>query len=280
MPGPAVGRCRIAATATAQPVKIRMKVPMSSATADPSRLLESTWLPYSPLGCSPLSSFCWPRCGLRVAEPGEPTDWDPRSKRTSSCRSSYNGSSALLRPSAASVRRTRGRFWSLGSLPTPDIPRLLSFSCLSSLPIRELSSALAVRPKRPMLPCFALRPFLPTIPFAHRILLKRKRARSMPGPALVSTPWATLAISAAPPRLVPETSVAASAARGGGVLDVYLFFADVLFDDLLVLDHVLADPQLLLDHRTLLDHNLFLYHRHGELVLADLGLGGLPALLD
>src|SRR5215213_8521859 len=234
MPGPAVGRCRIAATATAQPVKIRMKVPMSSATAEPSRLLESTWLPYSPLGCSPLSSFCWPRYRLRVAEPDEPPDRDPRSKRTSSCRSSCNGSSALLRPSAASVRRIRGRFSSLGSLPTPDILRLLSFSCLSYPPTRDLSSALAVRPKRPTIPCFALRPFLPTIPLAHAILLKGRRARAKTGPALVGTlvgtPWATL--SAAPPRLVPETRVAASAARGG-VLDVYLLLADVLLDDLL-----------------------------------------------
>src|ERR687890_1440125 len=142
MPGPAVGRCRIAATGRAQPVKIRMKVPMSSATAEPIRLLESTWLPYSPLGCSPSSSFCWPRCGLRVAESGEPPDRDPRSKRTSSYRSSYNGLSALLRPSAASVRRTRGRSSSLGSLPDPDILRLLSFSCLSSPPVGDLRPAL------------------------------------------------------------------------------------------------------------------------------------------
>src|ERR671911_698024 len=54
MPGPAVGRCRIAATATAHPVYIRMKVPISSATAEPIRLLESTWLPYKPCACSPL----------------------------------------------------------------------------------------------------------------------------------------------------------------------------------------------------------------------------------
>src|SRR5215216_1908111 len=203
MPGPAVGRCRIAATATAQPVKIRMKVPMSSATAEPSRLPESTWLPYRPLGCSPLSSFCWPRYGLRVAEPDKPPDRDPRSKRTSSCLSSYNGLSAL-RPSAASVRRTRGRFSSLGSLPTPDILRLLSFSYLSCPPTRDLSSALAVRPKRPMIPCFALRPFLSTIPLAHTILLntillKRRRAQANTGPALISTPWATLAICRAAP---------------------------------------------------------------------------------
>src|SRR5215210_7434200 len=248
-----------------------MKVPTSSATADPIRLLESSWLPYRPLGCSPSSSFCWPRRGgLWVAEPDEPPDRDSRSKRTSSCRSSCNGSSALLRPSAASVRRIRGRFSSLGSLPTPDILRLLSFSCLSCPPTRDLSSALAVRPKRPMIPCFALRPFLPTIPLAHTILLKRRRARSLPGPSLVSTPWATL--SAAPPRLVPETRVAASAARGGGIFDVYLLLADVLLDDLLVLADVLADPQLLLDHRTLLDDDLFLGHRHHDLVLADLGL--------
>src|SRR5918997_5834290 len=194
--GPAVGLWRIAATATAQPVYIRTKVPISSATADPSRLLESTWLPYRPLDCPPSSSLCWPRRGLWVAEPDEPPGRDPRSKRTSSCRSACNGSSTLLRSSAASVRRTRGRFSSLGSLPTPDILRFLSFSCLSCPPTRDLSSALAVRPKRPMIPCFALRPFLPTIPLAHTILLKRRRARSLPGPALVSTPWATL--SAAP----------------------------------------------------------------------------------
>src|SRR5918994_5788361 len=155
-----------------------MKVPISSATADPTRLLESSWLPYRPLGCPPSSSVCWPRRGLRVAEPDEPPDRDPRSKRTSSCRSSCNGSS-VLRPSAASVRRTRGRFSSLGSLPTPDFLRLLSFSCLYCPATRDLSSALAVRPKRPMIPCFALRPFLPTIPLAHAILLKRRRRPSL-----------------------------------------------------------------------------------------------------
>src|SRR5918997_5254417 len=116
MMGPAVGRWRIAATATAQPVYIRTKVPISSATAEPTRLLESTWLPYRPLDCPPSSSLCWPRRGLWVAEPDEPPDRDSHSKRTSSCRSSCNGSSALLCPSAASVRRTRGRLLSLGSL--------------------------------------------------------------------------------------------------------------------------------------------------------------------
>src|SRR3712207_4948710 len=117
-----------------------MKVPISSATADPSRLLESTWLPYRPLGCPPSSSFCWPRRGLRVTEPDEPPNRDPRSERTSSYRSSCDRLSTLLRPSPASVRRTRGRVWSLGSLPDPDIPRLLSFYCLSSLPTGDLSS--------------------------------------------------------------------------------------------------------------------------------------------
>src|SRR5918998_4517348 len=120
-----------------------MKVPISSATAEPTRLLESSLLPYKPPDCSPSSSFCWPRRGLRVAEPDEPPNRDPRSKLTSSCRSWCNGSSTLLRPSAASVRRTRGRFSSLGSLPTPDIPRLLSFSCLSCPPLGDLSPALA-----------------------------------------------------------------------------------------------------------------------------------------
>src|ERR687893_3104897 len=129
--GPAVGRWRIAATATAQPVYIRTKVPISSATADPSRLLESTWLPYRPLGCPPSSSLCCPRRGLWVAEPDEPPDRDSHSKRTSSCRSACDGLSAL-RLSLASVRRTRGRFSSLGSFPDPDISRLLSFSWVSS----------------------------------------------------------------------------------------------------------------------------------------------------
>src|SRR5918993_2855039 len=120
-----------------------MKVPIASPPADPIRLLESTWLPYKPLDCSPSSWVCWSRSRLRVAEPDEPPDRDPRSTLTSSCRSSCNGSSALLRPSAASVRRTRGRFSSLGSLPTPDILRLLSFSYLSCPPVGDLSPALA-----------------------------------------------------------------------------------------------------------------------------------------
>src|ERR687893_2524441 len=95
-----------------------------------------------------------------------------------------------------------------------------------------------------------------------RSSLKGGRARALPGPALVSTPWATL-----------------SAARGGRlVIDVDLFLAHVLLDDLLVLDDVLADSQLFLDHRTLLDDDLFLGHRHHDLVLADLGLRGLPTL--
>src|SRR4028118_2049941 len=117
--GPAVGRWRIAATATAQPVYIRTKVPTSSATADPSRLLESTWpprrppgwpaappgmagptgpprpppadpsrllestwLPYRPLDCPPSSSFCWTRRGLRVAGPDVPPDPAPPPQRT------------------------------------------------------------------------------------------------------------------------------------------------------------------------------------------------------
>src|SRR5215207_1283565 len=142
MPGPAVGRCRIAATATAQPVYMRMKVPMSSATAEPSMLLESIWLPYRPLDCSTSSSLCWPRPGLRVAEPNEPPDRDSRSKRMSSCRSACNQSSALSL-SVVSVRRTRGRFSPLGSLPDPDIPRLLSFCCLFFPPIGDLGPALA-----------------------------------------------------------------------------------------------------------------------------------------
>src|SRR5215207_7341313 len=90
-----------------------------------------------------------------------------------------------------------------------------------------------------------------------RFSLKRGRARSLPGTsALVDTCWASL--PAATPRLVVKVRAAASATRGGRVFDVDLFLADILLDDLLVLDHVLANPQLFLDHRTLLDHDLFL----------------------
>src|SRR5215216_1860146 len=110
-----------------------------------------------------------------------------------------------------------------------------------------------------------------------RFSLKTGRARSLPGTsALVDTCWATL--PAATPRLVVKVRAAASATRGGRVFDVDLFLADILLDDLLVLDHVLANPQLFLDHRMLLDHNLFLNHRHTDLVLADLGLRNLPPL--
>src|SRR5829696_9270174 len=68
--------------------------------------------------------------------------------------------------------------------------------------------------------------------------------------------------------------------RCGGVLYVYLLAPYVLLDYLLVLDGVLANPYLFLDHRTLLGDNLLLNHRHGDLVLADLCLRGLPALLN
>ncbi len=49
----------------------------------------------------------------------------------------------------------------------------------------------------------------------------------------------------AAPRLVVEVRLPAPAARGGLVVYVDLFLADVLLDDLLVLDDVLADPYLL-----------------------------------
>src|SRR5215203_5531641 len=68
--------------------------------------------------------------------------------------------------------------------------------------------------------------------------------------------------------------------RCGGVLYVYLLAPYVLLDYFLVLDGVLANPYLFLDHRTLLGDNLLLNHRHGDLVLADLCLRGLPALLN
>src|SRR5215203_7257976 len=66
--------------------------------------------------------------------------------------------------------------------------------------------------------------------------------------------------------------------RCGGVLYVYLLAPYVLLDYLLVLDGVLANPYLFLDHRALLSDDLLLGHRHGDLVLADLCLRGLPAL--
>src|SRR5215216_4237432 len=68
--------------------------------------------------------------------------------------------------------------------------------------------------------------------------------------------------------------------RCGGVLYVYLLAPYVLLDYLLVLDGVLANPYLFLDHRALLGDDLLLNHRHGDLVLADLCLRGLPALLN
>src|SRR5918998_6395938 len=139
--GPAVGRWRIAATATAQPVYIRIKVPSTPPPADPSKLLESTWLPYSPLDCPPPSSFWRLRRWPRVAVPNEPPDRDPRSKLTSSYRSACDGSSDPLRPWAASVRRTRGRPSSLGSLPDSDILIILSFSCVYCRLAEDSSSA-------------------------------------------------------------------------------------------------------------------------------------------
>src|SRR5918995_6958807 len=58
----------------------------------------------------------------------------------------------------------------------------------------------------------------------------------------------------------------------GPILYVDLLLAHVLLNNLLVLDSVLADPKLLLDHGALLGDDLFLYHRHRDLVLADLRL--------
>jgi hypothetical protein len=62
------------------------------------------------------------------------------------------------------------------------------------------------------------------------------------------------------------------------VVDVDLFAANVLLDDLLVLDYLLAQANLLLDHRPFLDDDLFLDYRHPDFVVADLDLGVLPVL--
>src|SRR5215218_8204950 len=67
----------------------------------------------------------------------------------------------------------------------------------------------------------------------------------------------------------------AGAAVGGIVLYVYLLAPYVLLDDLGVLHHVLADADLFLGHGALAHDDLFLGHRHHDLVLADLGFGGL-----
>src|SRR5829696_1962570 len=67
----------------------------------------------------------------------------------------------------------------------------------------------------------------------------------------------------------------AGAASGGIVLYVYLLAPYVLLDDLGVFDHVLADADLFLGHGALAHDDLFFGHRHHDLVLSDLGLGGL-----
>src|SRR4028119_1934755 len=83
-------------------------------------------------------------------------------------------------------------------------------------------------------------------------------------------------------RRIPDCSSlpVEAAALLGAVLDVYLLAADVLLDDLRALNHVLAQPDLFLGHRPLVDDDLLLGHRHGDLVLADLGLGRLAADRD
>src|SRR5215211_9324463 len=63
----------------------------------------------------------------------------------------------------------------------------------------------------------------------------------------------------------------------GVVLYIHLFAPHVLFDDLLLVDDVLANADLLFHHRLFLDHDLVLYHRHGYLVGAYLGLRTLAA---
>src|SRR5215213_8136965 len=73
-----------------------------------------------------------------------------------------------------------------------------------------------------------------------------------------------------PPGLLPS-------APPGVVLYIHLFAPHVLFDDLLLVDDVLANADLLFHHRLFLDHDLVLYHRHGYLVGAYLGLRTLAA---
>src|SRR5215212_2464203 len=69
-------------------------------------------------------------------------------------------------------------------------------------------------------------------------------------------------------------------APSGLVLDVYLLAPDILFDNMGVLDHVLADAHLFLDNRALLHHDLFLGDGDAHLDVADLGLRSLPLNRD
>jgi hypothetical protein len=62
-----VERCRMAAVATAQPEKIRIKVPMSSATAEPSMFEASIRLPYKPCICPRVEPLPEPRFKIRLA---------------------------------------------------------------------------------------------------------------------------------------------------------------------------------------------------------------------
>src|SRR5215218_4717050 len=61
----------------------------------------------------------------------------------------------------------------------------------------------------------------------------------------------------------------------GLVLDFYLLAPYVLLDRLGVFDHVLAHADLFLDYRALAHDDLFLGYRDHDLVVADLGFGGL-----
>src|SRR5215204_2866169 len=64
-------------------------------------------------------------------------------------------------------------------------------------------------------------------------------------------------------------------AASGLVVHLYLLAPDILFEDLGVLNHVLADADFLLDDRPLGHHDLFFGDWHRDLVIADLGFRSL-----
>src|SRR5215204_4043377 len=66
--------------------------------------------------------------------------------------------------------------------------------------------------------------------------------------------------------LALRVRMVSSRAALGPVVDVNLLFSDVLLDDLLIFDDLLADKQHFFDHRSPLYHDLFFDHRNPDLV--------------
>src|SRR3712207_4496125 len=66
------------------------------------------------------------------------------------------------------------------------------------------------------------------------------------------------------------------APRGGLVVYLHLFLAEVDLEGLHLLDHPLAEPDLLFEHDPFGDHDLLFEDLHDDLFVAELGLGDLP----